>query len=481
MHIATLTTFFIYLIVLVVLGVVAYRQTHNLADYVLGGRRLSSGVVAISAGASDMSGWLLMGLPGAVYAYGLNQIWIAVGLIIGAYLSWLLVASRLRVYTEKANNSLTIPEFFHHRFQDRSNLLRIISALIILIFFTFYVSSGLVSGAILFENSFGMNYTTALWIGGSIIIIYTFLGGFLAVSWTDVLQGLLMLLALIIVPIVTLYEVGSWETMTSRVSQIDPALLDIFHDMSLLSIISLAAWGLGYFGMPHVLVRFMAINSEQAIPRARRIAMFWMITSTLGAVLTGFFGMAYFAGNPLDNPEKVFLVLTQVLFNPWVAGFLLAAILSAIMSTIDSQLLVSSSAVTEDFYHYIRPNAGQTELVWVGRFAVLIIALVALMLAYNPKNTIMELVEYAWAGFGSSFGPLILFSLYWSRITRNGALAGMIVGAITVVVWERLTAFGFIPFSLYEMVPAFTLSCIVIVVVSLFDKRGFQNLDSHLK
>ncbi|EDN66557.1 proline permease [Beggiatoa sp. PS] len=307
------------------------------------------------------------------------------------------------------------------------------------------------------------------------------MGGFLAVSWTDVLQGLLMLLALIIVPIVTFYEVGSWETITTRMSQIDPALLDIFHDMSLLSIISLAAWGLGYFGMPHVLVRFMAINSEQAIPRARRIAMFWMITSTLGAVLTGFFGMAYFADNPLDNPEKVFLVLTQVLFNPWVAGFLLAAILSAIMSTIDSQLLVSSSAVTEDFYHYIRPNAGQTELVWVGRFAVLIIALVALMLAYNPKNTIMELVEYAWAGFGSSFGPLILFSLYWSRITRNGALAGMIVGAITVVVWERLTAFGIIPFSLYEMVPAFTLSCIVIVMVSLFDKRGFQNLDSHPK
>jgi len=470
MNTATLTTFIIYLISIMALGVIAYRQTHNLADYMLGGRRLSSGVAAISAGASDMSGWLLLGLPGALYADGLNQIWIALGLILGAYLNWLFIANRLRVYTEIANNSLTIPEFLHNRFQDDSNLLRIISALVILLFFTFYVSSGLVSGAILFESSFGLSYTTALWVGAIVIVAYTFLGGFLAVSWTDVLQGILMLLALIIVPIVTIYEIGGWETMTTRISQIDPSRLDVFKDMSLLSIISMMAWGLGYFGMPHILVRFMAIKSARDVPSARRIGMSWMIVSTIGAILTGFVGIAYFAHQPLDDPEKVFLALSQVLFNPWVAGFLLAAILSAIMSTIDSQLLVSSSVVTEDFYHYLRPHASQTELIWIGRLSVIVVAIIALLLAYNPHNTIMDLVKYAWAGFGSTFGPVIIFSLFWERVTRWGALAGMIVGASMVVIWERLTTLGLIPFSLYEMVPAFGLSCLAIVIVSLLDQ-----------
>jgi len=466
MQIATLISFIIYLIIIFILGIIAYRQTHNLADYMLGGRRLGSGVVALSAGASDMSGWLLLGLPGALYANGLNQIWIAVGLIIGAYLNWLFVASRLRVYTETANNALTIPEFLHNRFH--SNLLRIISALLIFLFFTFYVSSGLVSGAILFESSFGLSYTSALWMGAIVIMLYTFIGGFLAVSWTDVFQAILMLLALIVVPLVTLFEVGGWQAM----SVIEPSRLDVFKDMSLLGIISLMAWGLGYFGQPHILVRFMAIKSVQEMPKARRIGMSWMIVSTLGAVLTGFIGIAYFADNPLENSEKVFLVLSQVLFNPWVAGFLLAAILSAIMSTIDSQLLVSSSAITDDFYQaYLRPNASQRELVWVGRFSVILVAMVALVLAHNPDNTIMDLVAYAWAGFGCSFGPVIIFSLFCSRMTGAAALVGMIVGAMTVVIWERLTVFEIIPFSLYEMVPAFLLSSLAIVVVSWFDSK----------
>jgi len=471
MNTATLITFIIYLVGVIILGVIAYRQTHNLADYVLGGRRLGSAVTALSAGASDMSGWLLLGLPGALYASGLNQIWIAIGLILGAYLNWLLVASRLRVETEKANNALTLPDFFHHRFQDNSNWLRIISALVILLFFTFYTSSGLVSGARLFEGSFGFNYTTALWIGAAVIMAYTFLGGFLAVCWTDVLQGILMLLALIVVPIVTIYEIGGWEVMTTRISQIDPTLLNVFKDMSLLSVISLMAWGLGYFGQPHILVRFMAIKSEQHVPSARRIGMSWMIISTAGAVLTGFFGIAYFAGNPLNDSEKVFIQLSQVLFNPWVAGLLLAAILAAIMSTIDSQLLVSSTAITEDFYQaFLRPNASQTELMWVGRISVIMIAVIALLIATNPQSTVLDLVAYAWAGFGSSFGPVIIFSLFWSRMTRNGALAGMIVGAVTVVLWNEFTARGMIPFTLYEMVPAFGLSCVAIIGVSLIDK-----------
>jgi sodium/proline symporter len=470
MHIATLATFILYIIGVILLGIIAYRRTHNLADYMLGGRQLGSFVTALTVGASAMSGWLLLGLPGAFYAKGLNQIWLVIGLILGAYLNWLFVASRLRVYTEKANNSLTLPAFFHNRFQDNSSLLRIFSALAILLFFTFYISSGLVSGAILFENSFGLSYTTALWLGALIIIIYTFIGGFLAVSWTDVLQGILMILALIAMPIIAFSQVGGWDEMTTRISHIDPTRLEM--NMSLLSIISLMGWGLGYFGQPHVLVRFMAIKRVEEMPTARRINISWMIISMSGAVLTGFFGIAYFADNPLSNPEEVFLEFTQVLFNPWIAGILLAAPLSAIMSTIDSQLLVSSSAVTEDFYRvFLRKKASQTELIWVGRIAVLAIAFIALILAHDPKNTIMDLVGYAWAGLGCSFGPIILFSLFWSRTTRNGALAGMIVGAVTVVVWERLTVFGIIPFSLYEMVPAFILGSVAIVVVSLFDSK----------
>jgi sodium/proline symporter len=473
MNTATLITFIVYLIGVMILGLIAYRQTHNLADYVLGGRRLGSGVAALSAGASDMSGWLLLGLPGALYASGLNQIWIAVGLIIGAYLNWLFVASRLRVYTEKTNNALTLPDFLHHRFFDNSNLLRIISALLILLFFTFYTSSGLVSGARLFEGSFDLDYTTALWIGAAVIMAYTFLGGFLAVSWTDVLQGILMLLALIIVPIVTIYEIGGWETMITRISHIDQTRLDVLKNMSLLSIISLMAWGLGYFGQPHILVRFMAVKSVQEIPKARRIGMSWMIVSTAGAVLTGFVGIAFFADNPLTDQEKVFIELSQVLFNPWVAGFLLAAILAAIMSTIDSQLLVSSTAITEDFYQaFLRPNASQTELMWVGRLSVVVIAVIALLIATNPKSTVLDLVSYAWAGFGSSFGPVIIFSLFWSRMTRNGALAGMIIGAVTVVIWKELTVRGIIPFELYEMVPAFGLSCVAIIGISLLGKAS---------
>jgi sodium/proline symporter len=464
MSTATLITFLIYLITVIILGILAYRQTYTLTDYVLGGRKMSSGVTALSAGASDMSGWLLLGLPGALYANGLNQIWLALGLILGAYLNWRFVAARLRVSTE-ANNALTLPAFLHQRFQDDSHLLRLISALVILIFFTFYTSACLVGGALLFENSFDLNYSTALWIGAGVIMAYTFLGGFLAVSWTDVLQGILMLLALIIVPIVTLTEIGGWEVLLTRVEELDASRLDVFHDMSVLGIISLMAWGLGYFGQPHILVRFMAIKSAQQVPKARWIGMAWMIISLIGAMLTGFVGYIYFFETPLSDGEKVFLQLTQVLFNPWIAGFLLAAILAAIMSTIDSQLLVSSTAVTEDFYKaLLRPHANQTELIWVERGAVVLVALIALLIAQDPENSVLELVGYAWAGFGGAFGPVILFSLFWQPMTRNGALAGIIVGAVTVIIWQQLTVQGIIPFDLYEIVPAFLFSSLAIIM-----------------
>jgi sodium/proline symporter len=471
MHTAILITFIIYFITVLIFGIIAYRQTHNLSDYVLGGRKLGVLVAGLSTGASGMSAWLLLGLPGDFYTHGLNRIWLVVCLLIGTYLNWFLIAKRLRVYTEKLNNSLTVSEFLHNRFQDDSHLLRVISSLTIILFFTFYVSMGLVSGAMLFESSFGLNYTLALWISAFIIITYTVLGGFLAVSWTDVLQGFLMLLAMIIVPIGIINELGSWEVIATGISQVEPARLELFGSLSVLGFLSFIGWGLGYFGQPHLLVRFMAIKEVQSLPKARWIDLSWKTVSMLGAGTIGIVGIAYFANNPLANPEKLFIEVTQILFNPWVAGGLLVALLSAIMSTMDSQLLVCSSAITEDFYRtFWRRNASQVELVWVGRISLLAIAFIALALAHNPQNSILELVGYAWAGLGSSLGPVVIFSLYWRRMTRNGALAGMIVGAVTVIVWERLTTFGVIPFSLYEMVPAFTLSCFSIVGVSLLGK-----------
>ncbi|UCF86722.1 MAG: sodium/proline symporter PutP [Nitrospiraceae bacterium] len=469
MNTPEITTFIIYFIAVLIVGVIFYRLTGNLSDYILGGRSLGSSVAALSAGASDMSGWLLLGLPGALYASGMNQIWIAIGLTFGAYLNWQFIAGRLRQYTEYANNSITIPDYLENRFHDRSRILRIISALVILVFFTIYVSSGLVAGAILFEKTFGLSYQIALWVGARLIVSYTFLGGFLAVSWTDFFQGLLMLLALMVVPFVAITKTGGWDAVLSRVAAHDPRSLDAFSGMTVMGILSLMAWGLGYFGQPHILARFMAIRLPGQIPRARLIGMSWMVLSLYGAILVGFTGIAYFSRAPLENPETVFIGLSQDLFNPWVSGILLAAILSAIMSTIDSQLLVCSSALTEDFYKAIfRRSSNQRELVLIGRLSVLAIALLAVLMASDPGSRVLTLVAYAWAGFGASFGPVIILSLFWKRMTRNGALAGMLIGAVTVIVWKRFQ--GGI-FDLYEIVPGFVLSSLGIVVVSLLDRE----------
>jgi len=489
----TLITFAIYLIGMLLIGWMAYRMTSNLSDYVLGGRRLNPGVAALSAGASDMSGWLLLGLPGAIYAYGLNQVWIGIGLTIGAYLNWRFVAKRLRIYTEVAQDSITIPDYFENRFYDNSKLLRVLSAIVILVFFTIYTSSGLVGGAILFEKSFGLDYHVALWIGAIVIISYTFLGGFLAVSWTDFFQGILMFLAILIVPIVAIDQLGGYTDLVGRIENINPAYMDIFADMSVIKLLSLLAWGLGYFGQPHIITRFMAVRSESEIPVARRIGMSWMIFSLFGAVLTGFAGIAYFADNPLENSETIFINFTQVLFNPWISGILLAAILAAIMSTVDSQLLVSSSALAEDFYKSIlRKNASQKELVLVSRIAVIMISLLAIYLASDPNRKVLELVSYAWAGFGATFGPLIVLSLFWQRVTRNGALIGMIMGATSVVLWKQianglfsleliLPANIFRIFELYEIVPGFILSLLTIVIVSLLDKKPSDKIINEYK
>ncbi|MDX8367096.1 sodium/proline symporter PutP [Cytobacillus sp. IB215665] len=479
MHEATLITFIVYLILMLVIGFISYRLTKNLSDYVLGGRNLGPGVTALSAGASDMSSWLLLGLPGSAYLSGMNALWITVGLAIGAYLNWQFVARRLRAYTEISNNSITIPDFLENRFKDRSKILRITSAVVILIFFTLYISSGMVGGAILFENSFGLSYSSALWIGALVIVSYTFLGGFLAVSWTDFVQGILMFLALVIVPIVAITEMGGIGETIDRVASIDPTYLDAAADTTFIGVVSLLAWGLGYFGQPHILARFMAIKSVKDIPTARLIGMTWMILAALGAVFTGFVGIAYFADVPLANPEIVFIEFTQVLFDPWVSGFLLAAILAAIMSTIDSQLLVSSSAVVEDFYKSLyKKQAGDRELVWISRLSVVIIAIIAILLASNPESSVLELVSYAWAGFGAAFGPVILFSLFWKRMNGSGAAAGLFVGALTVMLWKN--AEGGL-FDLYEIVPGFIFASLAIVIVSLVGEKPSKEIENEFE
>ena len=465
----TLTAFILYLVILMSIGTFFYLRTRNLSDYILGGRGLNPWVTALSAGASDMSGWLLLGLPGAMYAGGMNNIWIAVGLSLGAYLNWQFVAKRLRNYTEKANDAITLPDYLENRFNDTTRVLRVISALVILVFFTIYVSSGLVAGAKLFESTFGLGYQAALWTGSLVIIIYTFLGGFMAVSWTDFLQGTLMFIALLVIPSIAIQSVGGWNDVVSQAGSIDPEYLNAFSGMTFLSIISLMAWGLGYFGQPHILARFMAIKNPSDMPKAQTVGMTWMVLGLFGAIFTGFAGIAYYSGSPLEDPEKVFIVLVQTLTNPWIGGFLLAAILSAIMSTVDSQLIVSSSAIAEDFYKQIlRKDAKRQELVWIGRVSVIILALVATSMASNPESMVLELVAYAWGGFGAAFGPVIIISLFWKRMTRNATLTGMVIGAVTVIVWKNLSG-GM--FDLYEILPGFIFCSIAIIVVSLLDKE----------
>ena len=479
----TLITFVIYIAATVLIGLFAYRATHNLSDYILGGRSLGSVVTALSAGASDMSGWLLMGLPGAVYMSGLSEGWIAIGLIVGAYLNWLLVAGRLRVQTEHNGDALTLPDYFSGRFEDTSGLLRILSAVVILIFFTIYCASGIVAGARLFESTFGMSYQTALWAGAAATIAYTFVGGFLAVSWTDTVQATLMIFALILTPIIVVLATGGVDTTFLSIAAQDPANFDMLRETTFIGIISLLGWGLGYCGQPHILARFMAADSVRSIVKARRIAMTWMIFCLGGAVAVGFFGIAYFAENPAvagavnENPERVFIELAKLLFNPWVAGVLLSAILAAVMSTLSCQLLVCSSALTEDFYKsFLRKNASQRELVWVGRMMVLLVALVAIWLASNPENRVLGLASYAWAGFGAAFGPVVLISVLWKGMTRNGALAGILVGALTVIIWKQFNLFG-----LYEIIPGFIFASAAVLLVSRLGQGPSQGMVSRFE
>lgn len=478
--------FIAYSALMLYIGFYFFKKNKSAEEYFLGSRGLGPAISALSAGASDMSGWLLMGLPGALYVSGFVESYIAIGLTIGATLNWVFVAKRLRIYTSLISQSLTIPDYFESRFDDDKHILRVVCAVVILVFFTFYVSSGLVSGAKLFENTFGLKYEHALTTGALIIVAYTFLGGYKAVCWTDMLQGLLMMLALVVVPLVMLYHLGGINEALGIVAEIKPNALSMGEGLSWVAIVSALAWGLGYFGQPHILVRFMSIRSIKEIPQATFIGIAWMAISLLGACFVGILGIAYVHKYELslNDPEKIFIVMSQLLFNPWIAGILLSAILAAIMSTASSQLLVSSSTLAEDFYKRIfNKEASSQTVMKLGRIGVLIVALVAFIISTDKDSSILAIVSYAWAGFGASFGSVMLFSLFWSRMTRMGAICGMITGAAVVVLYKHFL-FEFLP--LYEIVPGFLCASIVIVIVSLCGnvregtKVAYQKMLKHL-
>ncbi|GMB91126.1 sodium/proline symporter PutP [Helicobacter ailurogastricus] len=463
----TVVVFVLYSLLMLAIGFYFYRNNETTEDYFLGDRSMGPVVSALSAGASDMSGWLLMGLPGALYVGGLINTHIAIGLTIGATINWILVAKRLRVYTSVIDNSITIPDYFETRFSDDKHILRLISAIVILIFFTFYVSSGLVSGAKLVEATFGVKYNHALITGTLIIVTYTFLGGYKAVCWTDLIQGLLMMGALVAVPCMMLYHLGGLQESFSIIAHVKPGNLTFLEGSSLVAIVSSLAWGLGYFGQPHILVRFMSIRSIKEIPQATTVGISWMGISLIGSCLIGLLGVAYVAKFHLSlaDPEKIFIHMSETLFNPWISGVLLSAILAAVMSTASSQLLVSSSTIAEDFYSKIFNKEAPVKIVMmVSRASVLAVACIAFLISTDRNASVLKIVSYAWAGFGASFGTVILFSLFWARMTRLGAIAGMIFGASTVILYDK---FGKSFLDIYEIVPGFLASSVAIVVFSL--------------
>lgn len=478
-------SFVVYAAIMLFIGVLFFKKgSKSLNDYFLGGRNLNAWVAALSAQASDMSGWLLMGLPGAVYALGTGQIWLAVGLAVGTALNWIFVAKRLRRYSIAAGDSITIPQYFENRFADSSHVLRLASGIFITIFFTVYTASAFVAGGTLFSQVLGINYQVALLISVGIILIYTFLGGFSAVSWTDLIQGILMLVAILAVPLLAFAAVGGAQGVQQSLA---PGFLDVMSDgaggrISAVSIISQLAWGLGYFGMPHILVRFLAIKDEKSVNRSATIAIVWVVLSLGFAIVVGIVGAAYLPG--LQDSETVFISMIQKVFMgenafvalPLVGGIFLCGILAAIMSTADSQLLVTASSITSDIYKTsLNKKANEKHLVWVSRAAVVGVSVVAYLIAIDRTSSIMGLVSNAWSGFGSAFGALVLTSLYWRKVTRPAAAAGIIAGGVTVIVWDYLpilngatlgTATG-----LYSLVPGFLLSLLFIIVVSLATQK----------
>lgn len=473
----TYATFVLYFLILIFMGIHFYFKSKKIEDYLLGGRNMGSWVTALSAQASDMSGWLLMGLPGAIYLAGMSEIWIAVGLIAGTFLNWIFVSARLRLYTGETG-SMTLSSFLGRRFKDPTNSLRLISSVITLLFFTAYAASGLVGAGKLFESMFNIDYTTAVVIGMAVMIFYTLLGGFLAVCWTDLFQALLMVFAIVVLPFIAYSNIDPEimnKAFASKENIFNPIPQGAFA-VVLISIISSVAWGLGYFGQPHILVRFMSVKSIKLLPRSITIAMVWVVISLVGAVVIGLLGIPLYADLPNGDEEKVLIYMIADFVSPYFIGVLLAAILAAIMSTISSQLLVCSSTLTEDIYaNIIKPKASGRELLFVSRLFVLIISLVALVLSFDKSSNIFNLVKFAWGGFGAAFGPLVLMALYSRKTTWYSALAGMVIGTIVMLVWY----FTGLNKYMYEIVPGFLANLIVMLIINAVKPNTDKEIDEE--
>ncbi len=495
--VAILVAFAAYLLFMIVIGVWCMKQTTGADDYFLGGRGLSGPVAALSAQASDMSGWLLMGLPGAVYALGTGQAWIAIGLGLGTIANWLIVAKPLRSYTIVANNSMTLPEFFGNRYHDKKKILLGISSAIVVIFFLVYTASALASGGKLFNTVFGIDYHLALLIGAAVILVYTFMGGFLAVCTTDFVQGSMMFIALLIVPIVAWgYVSGSFEDLLMQSGVQSGHYLSLMyngdHPITLVEIVSNLAWGLGYCGMPHILVRFMAIKNEKELKKSSAIAITWVAISLSLAVIIGLVGRAFLMPEILGetagaaSAESVFVEMIKKVFMeylplPFIGGLFLCGILAAIMSTADSQLLVCSSSVSADIYKDIlNPKASDKAVLKIGRITTVAVAVLAIFIAWNPESSVMDLVSNAWAGLGAAFGPLVIMSLFWKRANLPGAITGLISGAATVIIWDYIPLVGGQTLGkatgLYSLLVGFIISLLFIIVVSLLTKAPEQTI-----
>lgn len=484
-----LVAFAAYMVMMLFIGASYMKTGKSTEDYFLGGRKLGGWVVALSAQASDMSGWLLMGLPGSVYALGTGQMWIAVGLFLGTVANWLIISGRLRRYTIVANNSLTLPAYFENRFHDKKRILLGISSVVIVIFFLVYTASAFASGGKLFSTVFGCSYHVSLTIGAVIILAYTFMGGFMAVCTTDFIQGMLMLVALVTVPVVAFVLMGGNVGPALEQTGVSAAnFLNVMkngdNNFTAVEIISQLAWGLGYCGMPHILVRFMAVKNQKELNKSKGIAIIWVALSLAFAVVIGVLGRAYLyptiLGADGGSTEIVFIEMIKQVFTvdirlPIVAGLFLCGILAAIMSTADSQLLVTASSMSEDIYKgIIKKDATEEKVMKMSRYTVLGVAVLAYLIAWDPNSSIMGLVSNAWAGLGAAFGPTVLMSLFWKRCNLQGAVAGIVSGGLTVIVWDYIPlvagqTLGTVT-GLYSLAIGFLISIVLIVVVSLCTK-----------
>lgn len=470
--------FILYLVLMMSIGLYYSRRQKNLSSYILGDRQLGPWLTSMSAEASDMSGWMLMGLPGYAYLHGLSAFWTGIGLIVGTWANWVLVSQRLRNYTEVADNSLTIPDYLSNRFEDRKNGLRLICALFIILFFIIYTSSGFVAAGKLFNTIFGIPYLHALLLGAFVVVFYTFLGGFSAVALTDFIQGTMMFFTVLYVPVAATIALGGPMPTLDVLSKEGSDFFSFFPDSTgvsalLVMIVSSLGWGLGYFGQPHILVKFMAIGDPKELKKSTRIAMTWVLLSLSFAIAIGVVGKAYLS-TPLENAnaERVFILMAESLSAPFITGIIWSAILAAIMSTSSSQLLVTSSAVSRDLFQaFLKKDASEKTLIRVSRLSVLLVSAIAVYLGSDPNSYIFSIVSYAWAGFGACFGATVLLSLYWKRMTLKGAYAGVIVGGLTVLIWKHFEWFG-----LYELVPGFFFSVAAIVIVSLMDKKPSETI-----